>query len=96
MKYLFIGGPAAGMVIDVDPRQTFVRVPKSIPAPVSLHGKIDMKPITSVESDTLYKWDCATGKDGQRRVFYVAEGGSVDTLDLLLDFYASQPHPETK
>lgn len=91
MKCLFIGGPAAGRVMDVDIRQTYIRVPVITQTPATLYSEAGTEPVNSKIKETIYKFDCATGKDGKRRVLYVAEG-SGDPLDTLLNFYATADH----
>lgn len=88
MKCLFIGGPKAGMLIDVDPRVNRVEFPVCPPA--CWVGEYEELPSPAF-GNIAYKLDVATDKDGNRHALYVLDG-SGDPLIQLMEFYASAKH----
>lgn len=92
MKCLFIGGHAAGRIIDVDIRRDRIVLPDLPKTPATLFSEEIPYPVNAVFRETTYKWDCLTGKEGARTSVYVAEG--VDALGALMDFYANSQHPQ--
>lgn len=92
MKALFIGGPKAGCVIDVQESRTFVQFPKLTPARAEFdpHQRGPSEPVTF--DLVTYKLDYAYDKAGNRHVVYVEEN-SGDPLITLMNFYAEAKHP---
>lgn len=84
MKCLFIGGHAAGKIIDVDIRNTYVRMPIQVQT-AAVFSSDNQKPVDGVFQEETYKWDSVTGKDGKRISIYVADG--IDPLAELMEFY---------
>ena len=91
MKCLFIGGPKAGMLIDVDPRVNRVEFP--VCPPVRWVGEYEEMPNLTF-SKIVYKLDSATDKSGNRHAVYVLDG-SGDPLIQLMEFYAGSPHEKS-
>lgn len=85
MKCLFIGGPKAGMLIDVDPRVNRVEFPVCPPA--RWVGEYEELPRPSF-GKIAYKLDFATDRAWNRHAVYVLDG-SGDPLIQLMEFYAS-------
>jgi hypothetical protein len=86
---LFIGGPAAGKMIEVDTDRQSIQMPV-IPAipiiPAYFRGETSA-PTTSLFSVVTYERDYATDKSGRRRTLYV-EQGIDDPLIELMNAYA--------
>jgi hypothetical protein len=88
MKCLFIGGPKAGMLIDVDPRVNRVEFPVHPPVQwVSEHEELPNLSYGKI----AYKLDFAKDGNGNRHAMYVL-GGSGDPLIQLMEFYAQANH----
>lgn len=84
MKCLFIGGHAAGKIIDVDIRQAHVRVPFCTQT-TAVFSAGNQEPVDSVFEEETYKWGFLADRDGKRISIYVADG--VDPLAELMEFY---------
>lgn len=89
MKYLFIGGPEAGQIIDILHSSPTVQFPIFPDARSSFDpGQAGPDPLCVTASVVVYRRDTVTDKSGSRHTVYVPEG-SGDPLDTLLEFYAS-------
>lgn len=83
---LFIGGPAAGRMIEVDTDRRFVQIPVIPTTPAYSRGE-ESTPTTSFFSVVTYERDYATDKSGRRHTLYV-EQGIDDPLIELMNAYA--------
>lgn len=83
---LFIGGPAAGRMIEVDTDRRFIQMPVTPTIQAYLRDKASI-PTTSSFSLVTYERDYATDKSGRRYTMYV-EQGIDDPLIALMNAYA--------
>ncbi|MNQ58440.1 hypothetical protein D3C85_726460 [compost metagenome] len=91
MKCLFIGGHAAGKIINVLDGQPFIGLPEPIGAPARITD-FDAAPRDMPYRHTEYARHIITDRRGERHTLY-AEIGIVDPLIELMDFYASVHRP---
>ena len=88
MKCLFIGGPKAGLLWNIDSGVIMVRCPVLPPA----HWVGEQEEQSNLSyKEVVYKLDFATDKAGKRHALYVLED-SGDPLIQLMEFYAASKH----
>ena len=94
MKCLFIGGHAAGKMIDVDERRTWIRVaiPNRTPAEFS---DLNSASVEWAAEEIIYHRERVTSKTGRSVWVFVSEDCDC-ALEALMDFYINNPHPEAK
>lgn len=92
MKCLFIGGPKAGQMVEVNPNILSIQVP-ILPMTSAKFDPYQQGPDPITFSFVIYRRDFATDQSGNRHTLYVAEG-SGDPLTTLLNFYAAADHPK--
>lgn len=93
MKCLFIGGHAAGKIIDVPEGQPFVNLPEPMVAPARITD-LDAAPRNMTYRYAEYSRHVITDRCGNRHSLY-AESSIVDPLIELMDFYANVHRPIT-
>lgn len=90
MKCLFIGGPKAGQIREMEHCPRFINFPLPNRTQAKFeHYPLEMEPVSI--SFVEYALDYATDKSGNRHVLYV-EVGSGDALHTLMNFYAEAKH----
>lgn len=91
MICLFIGGSAAGKMIDVDIRRSWVAMPGPIGAPSCL-GSFDGAQVSNMAIEhEIYEFDVATDRAGNRHIIYVLKDSGCP-LAQLMEFYAKADH----
>lgn len=85
MKCLFIGGPKAGCIVEMNTDMPSVRVPV-VPVRPATFSDLNLAAHLSVTEFVVYKRDVATDKTGNRHIIYVC--GEEDPLITLMNFYA--------
>lgn len=84
MKCLFIGGPKAGMVREMDHCPPFINIPV-FPQTQAKFNHYPLEPEPCTVEHAVYARDCAHDKSGTRHTVYIY--GDEDPLIQLMRFY---------